>query len=104
MFACSLRADKRFIYLASLLMVVCGATPGLGENLPEVSARPPWTLLSQSDDAKSGYVLHRRPTAASPAGPSLLAGQTRQRANGQLHHIDDKGEGIECDLPGHGQL
>lgn len=66
-FAYSLRAEKRFIYLASLLMVVCGATPGLGENLPEVSARPPWTLLSQSDDAKSGYVLHRRPTPGSDA-------------------------------------
>lgn len=29
-------------------------------ELPEVSAGPPWTLLSRHDDAETGYVLQRR--------------------------------------------
>ncbi len=33
---------------------------GTTTNLPDVSARPPWTLLSRNDDAEGGYVLQKR--------------------------------------------
>lgn len=37
------------------------ATP----DLPEVGARPPWTLLSRSDDPGAGYVIEKRKVAGS---------------------------------------
>jgi len=34
-------------------------------DLPEVSARPPWTLLSRNDEAGADYVIERRKVAGS---------------------------------------
>ncbi len=73
MFFDSLPPSRPFIALASLLLILFSAAPCLGETrLPPVSSAPPWTLLQQSDDAKSGYVLHRRKTAGSAAATFRL--------------------------------
>jgi hypothetical protein len=39
----------------------CPSQPvGTTPILPDVSARPPWALLSRNDDAEAGYVLQKR--------------------------------------------
>lgn len=65
---------RRFSHasLLSLVGLLWATVPSLGEGLPDVSARPRWKLMSQSDDARSGYVLHRRETPGSNASTFRL--------------------------------
>jgi hypothetical protein len=48
------------LFAVAPLVFLLGTIPCAAENLPEVSARPPWTLLDESEDAETGYVLHQR--------------------------------------------
>lgn len=72
---------------AIALLVLFMAVPctGTGEDLPAVGARPPWTLLSQNEDAETGYRVEERKLAGSDystfrleavldARPELVAG------------------------------
>jgi hypothetical protein len=63
---------RRWMNSVSILLILFPASLCYGEELPEVGARPPWNLLAESDDSKSGYVLHRRKTADSDASTFRL--------------------------------
>jgi hypothetical protein len=43
-----------------LLLILAFTSAGKAEGLPEVSARPPWTLQDQNDDVEDGYILYKR--------------------------------------------
>lgn len=65
-------ARIRFASLCWLAFVFPNAAPVLSEDLPDVSARPPWTLITQTDDLQSGYVLYQRNTIDSDAATYRL--------------------------------
>jgi hypothetical protein len=65
-------AANGFLAFAFLLSILLSATPCPAESLPEVSSRPPWTLLSESDDARNGYVLYQRKNDDSAASTFRL--------------------------------
>lgn len=54
------------------LLILFAASTSFSEDLPQVGSRPPWTLLSQSEEPGSGYMLYQRDTAESEASTFRL--------------------------------